>query len=147
LYDWREDGRVNKVDEVLTHKAAIIERCVQRARELHAQDPAGFAADLTRQDAAILNVERACAAALDMGQHLIRRDGLGTPQNQRDVFALLASAGRIDETICQRLQEAVGYVHTALHDDQALQLPITVAVITTHLEDFLLYSAALLSTG
>lgn len=40
---------MNRVDEVLIHKAAIIERCVQRARELHAQDPAGFAADLTRQ--------------------------------------------------------------------------------------------------
>jgi uncharacterized protein YutE (UPF0331/DUF86 family) len=138
---------VNKVDEVLTHKASIIERCVQRARELHAQDPAGFAADLTRQDAAILNVERACAAALDMGQHLIRRDGLGTPQNQRDVFALLASAGCIDAMTCQRLQETVGLIHAAVHDDQTLQLPITVAVITTHLEDFLRYSAALVSAG
>ena len=27
----------------------------------------------TRQDAAILNIQRACEAALDMGHHLIRR--------------------------------------------------------------------------
>lgn len=55
-------------DDVLINKAATIERCVARAREEYQRDPGTFAADFTRQDAAILNVLRACAAALDMGQ-------------------------------------------------------------------------------
>ena len=61
------------VDDVLINKAATIERCVRRAREEYAADPASFATNFTRQDAAILNIQRACEAALDMGQHLIRR--------------------------------------------------------------------------
>lgn len=77
-------------DDVLLNKAAVIERCVSRAREEYLRDPATFASDLTRQDAAILNIQRACEAALDMGQHLIRRDRLGVPQSARDVFTLLA---------------------------------------------------------
>ncbi len=56
-------------DDLLVNKAAIIERCVARAREEYAANPTGFATDFTRQDAAILNIQRACAAALDMGQH------------------------------------------------------------------------------
>lgn len=38
-------------DEVLVSKAAVIERCVTRAREEDAKGPESFAADVTRQDA------------------------------------------------------------------------------------------------
>lgn len=68
------------VDDVLINKAASIERCVARARQEYDKDPTSFATDFTRQDAAIFNIQRACEAALDMGQHLIRRERLGVPQ-------------------------------------------------------------------
>ncbi|MFY3385045.1 type VII toxin-antitoxin system HepT family RNase toxin [Paracidovorax sp. MALMAid1276] len=132
------------VDDVLINKAATIERCVQRAREEYFSDPATFAASFTRQDAAILNIQRACEAALDMGQHLIRRDRLGVPQSARDVFALLARAGRIDPGLAESLQRMVGFRNIAVHDYQSLQLPITVAIIEKHLDEFLQYSKALL---
>lgn len=38
-------------DDVLINKAAVIERCVARAREEYASDPATFATNFTRQDA------------------------------------------------------------------------------------------------
>lgn len=91
-------------DDVLLNKAASIERGVRRAREEYERDPASFAEDLTRQDAAILNIQRACEAALDMGQHLIRRERLGIPQSARDVFALLAAGGWIDSALAEALK-------------------------------------------
>ena len=131
-------------DDVLINKAAIIERCVARAREEYAANPDGFAFDHTRQDAAILNIQRACEAALDMGQHLIRRQRLGVPQSARDVFALLAQAGWIPADLADGLKRMVGFRNIAVHDYQALHLPITVSIIQHHLDDFLHYSAALL---
>jgi hypothetical protein len=56
-------------DDILINKAATIERCVARAREEYEKGADTFATDFTRQDAAILNILRACEAALDMGQH------------------------------------------------------------------------------
>ena len=132
------------VDDVVINKAATIERCVRRAREEYAKDPASFATDFTRQDAAVLNIQRACEAALDMGQHLIRRERLGVPQSARDVFALLAAGQWLDAALATRLQKMVGFRNIAVHDYQTLQLPITVAVITGHLDDFLDFSAELL---
>ncbi|AVO47845.1 toxin-antitoxin antitoxin component [Melaminivora suipulveris] len=132
------------VDDVLLNKAATIERCVGRARDEYFRDPDSFATDLTRQDAAILNIQRACEAALDMGQHLVRRDRLGVPQSARDVFALLARAGAIETGLAEELQRMVGFRNIAVHDYQKLQLPITVAIIETHLDGFLRYSSALL---
>ena len=131
-------------DDVLINKAATIERCVARAREEYFSDPASFASNFTRQDAAILNIQRACEAALDMGPHLIRRERPGVPPRARAVFALLAQAGRIELPLAQGLQRMVGFRNIAVHDYKALQLPITVAIIEKHLDEFLQYSKALL---
>ncbi|MDD5461505.1 MAG: DUF86 domain-containing protein [Methylococcales bacterium] len=131
-------------DDVLINKAATIERCVARAREEYAANPGGFAGDYTRQDAAILNIQRACEAALDMGQHLIRREKLGVPQSARDVFELLARGGWIDADLAAPLKRMVGFRNIAVHDYQQLHLPITVSIITHHLDEFLDYSRALL---
>lgn len=131
-------------DDVLLNKAATIERRVLRARQEYAADPATFAENHTRQDAAILNIQRACEAALDMGQHLIRRERLGIPQSARDVFGLLAQAGWIDTNLADKLKRMVGFRNIAVHEYQALQLPITVAIIENHLDEFLQYSKAVL---
>jgi len=132
-------------DDVLINKAATIERCVARAREEYNADPANFASNFTHQDAAILNIQRACEAALDMGNHVIRRDKLGITQSSRDVFTLLEAAGRIDSATAEAMRRMVGFRNVAVHEYQALVLPITVSIITHHLDDFLRYSQALLT--
>ena len=110
-------------DDVLLNKAASIERCVVRVKEEYAGDPATFATNFSRQDAAILNIQRACEAALDMGQHLIRRDKLGLPQSARDVFLLLEQHQRIDAQVAEAMRRMTGFRNLAVHDYQALQLP------------------------
>lgn len=131
-------------DVVLAHKAALISRSVSRAREEYAAAGDHFDTDYTRQDAAVLNIQRACEAALDMGQHLVRREKLGLPQSSRDVFDLLARAGWIEAKLANSLQKMVGFRNLAVHDYQSLLLPITARVITQHLGEFLDYSGALI---
>lgn len=131
-------------DDVLINKAATIERCVKRAREEYDKDPRTFASDHTRQDAAILNIQRACEAALDMAHHLVRREQLGVPQSARDVFDLLAQGNWITPELAGNLKKMVGFRNVAVHDYQALQLSITVAIISRHLDDFLAFGTAML---
>ena len=134
-------------DDVLINKAATVERCVARAREEYVFDPATFASDFTRQDAAVLNVQRACEAVLDMGQHLVRREGLGVPQSARDVFELLAQGGWIAPELAVALKRMVAFRNIAVHDYQALLLPILVNVITQHLDEFLDFTQVVLKRG
>lgn len=124
-------------DDVLLNKAATIERCVARARHEYAHNPASFSTDFTRQDAAVLNVQRACEAALDMGQHIVRKHKLGVPQSARDVFELLTRAGWIEPALAKSLQHMVAFRNIAVHDYQTLVLPIVESVITQHLDEFL----------
>lgn len=131
-------------DDVLINKAATIERCVARAREEFDHDPTTFETNFSRQDAAVMNIQRACEAALDMGHHIIRRDRLGVPQSARDTFAILGQAKWIDQALADSLKRMVGFRNIAVHDYQKLLLPITVKVITEHLIEFLQYSEQML---
>ncbi len=131
-------------DDVLINKAATIERCVARARQEYDKNPATFHSDLTRQDAAILNIQRACEASLDMAQHLVRRERLGVPQSARDSLTLLATAGWIDAPLADAMRRMVGFRNIAVHDYQNLHLPITVSIIEKHLDEFLRFSKAVL---
>jgi uncharacterized protein YutE (UPF0331/DUF86 family) len=131
-------------DDVLLNKAASIERCVARAKEEYAAAGDGFANDFTRQDAAVLNIQRACEAALDMGQRVIRREALGLPQGARDVFSILHLAGWIPPELSNQLQKMVGFRNIAVHEYQRLLVPIVTSVITRHLDDFLQFSRLLI---
>lgn len=108
--------------------------------------PAGerFATDYTRQDAAVLNIQRACEAAIDMGQHVVRRDRLGVPQGTREIFGLLVQARRIEPPLAEALQRMVGFRNIAVHQYQALQLPILIRILETHLDEFTVFSSLML---
>lgn len=134
-------------DDVLINKTAIVERCVARAREEYEADPTSFTTNFTRQDAAILNIQRACEAVLDMGQHLVRREKLGVPQSARDVFDLLARTHWIDLPLAEALKRMVAFRNIAVHDYQNLMQPILVSVITNHLHEFLAFTRLVLQRG
>ena len=134
-------------DDVLINKSATVERCVGRARYEYARDPASFETDFTRQDAAVLNVQRACEAVLDMGQYLVRRERLGVPQSARDIFDLMARAQWIDVPLAESLKRMVAFRNIAVHDYQSLLLPILVNIITGHLDEFLAFTRIVLKRG
>ena len=131
-------------DDVLLNKSATIERCVGRAREEYDRAPATFSSDFTRQDAAMMNIQRACEASLDIGQYLIRRDRLGVAQSARDVFEILANHRWIEKDLAESLKRMIGFRNIAVHDYQKIILPITIRIITEHLDEFLQFSTRIL---
>lgn len=69
---------------VAAAKIATLVRCIGRARAEREQAGAAFSTDFTRQDAAILNVMRACEAAVDLANMLIRKQRLGLPGEMKE---------------------------------------------------------------
>ena len=86
-------------DDVLVNKAAAIERAVRRVREVYAGDDGNLLHDQTRQDAIVLNLQRACESSIGAAMHLVRVRRLGVPQETRDAFALLEHAHVLDSTL------------------------------------------------
>ena len=134
------------VDDVLVNKAASIERAVRRVREEYAADDANLVANQTRQDAIILNLQRACESSIDAAMHLVRVRRLGIPQDTREAFTLLESAAIIDAALADRLKKMVGFRNVAVHDYQTLSLDIVRRIIVDRLDDFAEFVAVILRT-
>jgi uncharacterized protein YutE (UPF0331/DUF86 family) len=134
------------MDDVVLNKAAIIERCVRRVREVYADNPSHLTSDLTRQDSIVLNLQRACEAAIDLAMHLVRRYQLGIPQESRDAFDLLVASGRLDAGLGEHLKRMVGFRNVAVHDYTRLNLDIVRSIIEQRLDELLAFSSLALRT-
>jgi len=122
------------MNDVLINKVQSIQRCVRRAREEYQKDPAGFSSDYTLQDAAILNVVRACETAIDLGNHVIRVRKLGVPVSSAATFELLKAERIIDGGLADHVKGMAGFRNTVVRQYTEIDLTIVEAVIVTELE-------------
>lgn len=125
---------------ITAKKIATIMRCIERARSEYAQAGDAFKQDFTRQDAAILNVTRACEAAIDLANMLIRKRRLGVPSDARESFALLERGGLIPAELSGGLQRMIGFRNIAVHQYQDLDLDIVESIIREKLDDLLTFA-------
>ena len=131
------------MDDVVYNKVATIVRCQQRVAEDYGGDPARLRTDQTRQDALLLNLQRACEAAIDLAMHIVRLEHLGIPQESRAAFTLLERAGLLDAALAEGLRRMVGFRNLAVHAYQDLDLAIVEAIIERHLAESIGAFAAL----
>lgn len=133
-------------DDVILNKAASIERCLHRIVEEYGGDRQNLVANQTKQDAIILNLQRACERVIHLAMYVISHRRLGLPQESRDAFALLQTAGILHADLASRMQRMVGFRNVAVHDYTRLNLDIVHTIITKHLDDFRMFSATIVKT-
>lgn len=120
--------------DVILNKAQVIERCLRRVREEYADSPVNLQ-NITKQDSIILNLQRACEAALDMAMHVVAERRLGLPQSSREAFVLLSQNGILEPELSKRLQAMVGFRNIAVHDYQSVNLAILQGIIENNMAD------------
>ena len=132
------------MDDVLIYKAQTIERCIKRVQQEYTGFEEEVNSNFTKQDAIILNIERACQACIDMGSHYVKTYKLGIPQSSKDVFQILFSNKIISNELNKKLQAMVGFRNIAVHDYSNLNLDILHAIIRKELNELLEFSKLIL---
>lgn len=133
------------MSEVLAQKVTSLQRCVARARAARAEAGADFRTSYNLQDAAVLNVIRACDTAIDLANMLIRRRRLGIPGESRESFAILAREKVIAADLGDRLQRMVGFRNIAVHQYRDLDMDVVETVIEHRLDDLLAFAQTILA--
>ncbi len=128
------------VDDVLMNKIAIIRKCLKRIDEEYRGHEDEIDFNFTKQDSIVLNLQRACEAAIDLGQRVIRLKKLDIPQESRDVFTILEQHQILSKEISKKLQSMVGFRNIAVHDYQKLNLKILHSILENHLLDFQIFT-------
>ena len=123
------------MDDVFLGKMATIERCLRRVRDEYARDPENLR-NITRQDSVVLNLQRACEAAIDLAMHIVSARRLGVPKMTRDAFQMLADARLVSGDVTHRMKKMVGFRNIAVHDYQAIDLAILQHICDARLDDF-----------
>lgn len=123
------------MQDVILNKLSTIQRCLGRINEEFTCE-VEFRNNFTKQDSVILNLQRACEACIDIANIFIKHKKLGIPQSARNSFELIAQAGIVHQEIANSMQKMIGLRNIAVHDYQALNLDIVIAVVKKHLVDF-----------
>jgi len=134
------------MDDVIANKAATIERCRRRAREEYAGDEKNLRGNLTKQDAIVLNIQRACEASIDLAMHLVRIHRLGIRQTTRNAFDLLEKSGYLTADRATALRRMVGFRNVAAYDYQTLNLDIVQVILEHGLDELTAFSQQALQT-
>jgi uncharacterized protein YutE (UPF0331/DUF86 family) len=99
-----------------------------------------FRTSYNLQDAALLNIVRACDTAIYLANMVIRSRKLGIPNESRDAFTTLAREEIITPALSDALKRMVGFRNLAVHQYRELDLAIVDAVIRNSLDDLLSFA-------
>ncbi len=113
-------------DSVAVSKAAVIERSLRRMKEEYNANKA--LDNFTHIDAMILNIERACQAAIDLAQHVVALQRLGMPENSAEAFLLLENKDYISHSTTKSMIGMTGFRNVAIHEYQKLDYSILKAI-------------------
>ncbi len=120
--------------DVVFAKAASIQRCLRRIKEVTGLQPDSLD-DMNIQDIFVLNLQRAVQSAIDLASHIIASEGLGIPDTIKDHFVRLEQSGIIHKDLSKKMQSMVGFRNIAVHDYQSLDVEILKAILAKHLKD------------
>lgn len=83
----------------------------------------------------------AIEACLDLGNHIIADEGLREPEDNKDVFNVLAEAGIIDAKLLGNLKPMASFRNLIVHDYGKIDDEIVFGILKRRLEDFKEYSS------
>ncbi len=129
------------MNDIVLNKAEIIERALARVHAVYVRHQQDLEQAFDAQDVIVLNLQRACEAAIDLAMHIIRIRGLGLPKDSKSAFDLLESAQEISTLLADHLKKMIGFRNIAVHDYRALDWAIVRSIVETHCDDLAVFAS------
>ena len=127
--------------QLVAKKLALIETSVGELRSLARLE--AVQEDVRELRFAAYTLHIAIQAALDVAAHIVADNRLGEPQNNRELFELLARYGWISRELMGSLREMVGFRNIVVHGYERLNAAIVEEILRNHLDDLLQFVTAI----
>ncbi len=85
-------------------------------------------------------LQMATESCLDIANHIISYEGYREPEDNKDVFRILAEKKIITEDLCEKLIKMAKFRNVIVHDYLKVDPEIVYTVLTKHCKDIALYA-------
>lgn len=121
-------------EAVIINKYESIQRCIKRIQEEYDNNINNLY-DYRRLDPIVLNLQRACEAAIDIAMYIVSNRKLGIPQMKKEAFIKLEEHELISKQMSLNMQKMIGFRNIAIHDYKQIDEEILADVIENHLNE------------
>ena len=121
--------------ELVAIRLARVREHLRHLRRLGGMSREEFFASATEQHAVERELQVIIEACLDIGHHVIAREGLRRPTDYRDVFTSLREAGVLDADLGGRLETMAGFRNRLVHGYLDVQPERVYDIATNDLAD------------
>ena len=129
---------------VILNKFETIEKCINRINEDYENDSNNLN-DYRKNDAIVLNLQRACQATIDIAMYIVSNEKLGMPHTNKDAFEMLYENNYIDKQTLENMKGMIGFRNIAVHTYQEIDDEILQDVIENHLNDLIDFARKMLN--
>lgn len=126
--------------EVADRLLGLLESYIHDLEPVQGVGFAEYAADLKTKRFVERTLQIAIEACLDLGNHIIADEGLREPEDNRDVFQVLAEAGIIDAKLLKDLQPMASFRNLIVHDYARIDDEIVYGILKRKIGDFRKFS-------
>lgn len=130
-------------EAVIINKYDSIQKCIKRIEEEYDNNIENLS-DYRKLDPIVLNLQRACEAAIDIAMYVVSNRKLGVPQTKKEAFLKLEESGLISNEISNNMQKMIGFRNIAIHDYKQIDEEVLADVIQNHLQDFTIFAKEIL---
>ncbi len=129
---------------VILNKYETIEKCINRINEEYEHTPSNLE-DYRRNDAIVLNLQRACQAVMDIATYIVSTKALGMPHTNSEAFEILYQNNLINEEVLKNMKGMIGFRNIAVHTYREVDNEILQDVIENHLNDLIEFARQMLN--
>lgn len=126
--------------EVAERLLGLLEGYVNDLRGVQSISFTEYAADIRIKRFVERTLQIAIEACLDLGHHIIADEGLREPEDNKDVFKVLAEARIIDAKLLEALQPMASFRNLIVHDYGKIDDETVFGILQRRLGDFGEYS-------
>ena len=114
---------------------ANVRKSLRRLREFSSMSPDDFRSDYDNFAVAEHHLRKVLETVLDIGRHIIARQGLGRPEDYTQIFEILGQEGVLPEDYVKRNRGLPGYRNRLVHIYHEVTSEEIFEIIQTKLSD------------
>lgn len=104
----------------------------------------GYKKDRDIQAIVERRLETAIQACIDIGNHIISQQNLGSPSEYGQIFLILTQSGIIDDSLTEKLVRMTGFRNVLIHEYRDILTEKVYDILKNRLSDFYGFAQAIL---